>query len=150
MQKKQWIAWVIATMTCVPTLGYTQNQWVGYGSSSKQARYDQHRPVRPLPPPHGHYPTRPPIYPSAPVNPTMADRGHISMKSGFNVQYQAPTTVYYNHQQYSWVNGDPNVASIQSSTQHVIQDWRGYGLPAPPTGMYWIFDSGRYVLVPNR
>lgn len=149
MQNKPIVALIIGCLTQIPMLSYAQNQWVGYGSASTAER-SHHRPVRPHIPPHGQHPHRPIYPPTAPVHPTMADRGHISMKSGINVQYQAPTTVYYNQQQYTWVNGDPRVASIHSSTQQMIPDWQRYGLPAPPTGMYWIFEHGRYVLVPNR
>ena len=48
------------------------------------------------------------------------------------------------------LNGDPNVARIESSRYSVISDWQRLGLPAPPRGSYWIYENGRYVLVPNR
>lgn len=102
-------------------------------------------PQRPMPPrpmpPSGHhpYPPYPPHYPSYPP-----------IQNGVNIQYRAPTTIYQNSNSYSWVNGDPNVASIESSNYVLITDWRRIGLPAPPTGMYWIMDNGRYILVPNN
>ncbi len=94
------------------------------------------RPQRPMPP-FGHHPY-PPQYPH-----------HPSIQNGINIQYRAPTTVYQTSNSYSWVNGDPNVASIESSNYVLITDWKRLGLPAPPTGMYWILDNGRYVLVPH-
>ena len=71
------------------------------------------------------------------------------MQNGIRIQYQAPTTVYSNSNSYSWVNGDPNVARIESSNSVLITDWRNRGLPAPPSGQHWIFQNGRYVLVGN-
>ncbi len=71
-------------------------------------------------------------------------------QSGISIQYNAPTTITQNSQSYSWVIGDPASASISSSTYTFISDWKRIGLPAPPSGMYWIFENGRYVLVPNR
>lgn len=67
-----------------------------------------------------------------------------------NVIFQAPTYVQSQHNTYTWVNGDPNVAHIQSSRYVMVTDWRRLGLPAPPHGMYWIFEDGRYALVPNH
>ncbi|CAM4368232.1 RcnB family protein [Acinetobacter pragensis] len=136
---------------CLVLLGasvsaFAENQWGNYRGvdTSKQHRppsgqngYPNYRPNYPNRP----YPSRPP-YPNRPYPP------HIN--SGVSITYQAPTTIIQNSQSYSWVNGDPNVAHIESSTQSVITDWRRVGLPAPPTGMYWIFENGRYVLVPNR
>ena len=98
-----------------------------------------HHPYPPQPmPPSGHHPYPPP-YPS-----------HPPMQNGISIQYRAPTTVYQSSNSYSWVNGDPNVASIESSNYVLITDWRKLGLPAPPTGMYWIMENGRYILVPIR
>ena len=65
------------------------------------------------------------------------------------VIYQAPTYVQYHQNTYTWVNGDPNVAQIHHAQREVITDWRRVGLPAPPHGMYWIFENGRYSLVPS-
>ena len=72
------------------------------------------------------------------------------IQNGVSIQYHAPTTITQNSQSYSWVNGDPNTARIESSNSILITDWRRLDLPAPPTGMYWIYEHGRYVLVPNR
>ena len=63
------------------------------------------------------------------------------------VIYQAPTYVQYHQNTYTWVNGDSNVAQIHHVQREVITDWRRAGLPAPPHGMYWIFENGRYSLV---
>ena len=102
-----------------------------------QNSYPQHRP---------HYPSRPtPSYPSHPPH-----GGYPPIQNGVSIQYHAPTTITQNSQSYSWVNGDPNTARIESSNSILITDWRRLGLPAPPTGMYWIYEHGRYVLVPNR
>ncbi|WP_374664660.1 RcnB family protein [Acinetobacter sp.] len=127
------------------------NQWGNYRGVDTLKQHRPQPPVnrpmhpsqRPIYPHHPHYPNRPyPPYPNHPYPPMP--------QSGVSIHYQAPTTVIQNSQSYSWVNGDPNVAYIESSTQAVITDWRRIGLPAPPSGMYWIFENGRYVLVPNR
>lgn len=145
---KATIAWAAG---CLMFLGASasamaENQWGNYRGvdTAKQHRppfhqngYPNDRPNYPNRP----YPSRPP-YPNRPYPP--------QINNGVSIHYQAPTTIIQNSQSYSWVNGDPNVAHIESSTQSVITDWRRIGLPAPPTGMYWIFENGRYVLVPNR
>mgnify|MGYP003534106032 CR=1 FL=1 len=124
-----------------------ENRWSNYQGvdtskhqhrpSYPQNSYPQHRP---------HYPSRPtPSYPSHPPH-----GGYPPIQNGVSIQYHAPTTITQNSQSYSWVNGDPNTARIESSNSVLITDWRRLGLPAPPTGMYWIYEHGRYVLVPNR
>ena len=124
-----------------------ENRWSNYQGvdtskhqhrpSYPQNSYPQHRP---------HYPSRPtPSYPSHPPH-----GGYPPIQNGVSIQYHAPTTITQNSQSYSWVNGDPNTARIESSNSVIITDWRRLGLPAPPTGMYWIYEHGRYVLVPNR
>lgn len=108
---------------------------------SYPSHQQNHRPNYPSNRPN--YPIRPlPSYPSRPYPPYP--------QSGVSIHYQAPTTIIQNSQSYSWVNGDPNVAHIESSTHMVITDWRRLGLPAPPSGMYWILENGRYILVPNQ
>lgn len=97
-----------------------------------QNNYPQHRPN------YLHYPSRPP------------HGGYPPIQNGISIQYQAPTTITHNSQSYSWVNGDPNTSRIESSSYTLITDWKRLGLPAPPNGTYWIFENGRYVLVPNR
>lgn len=115
------------------------NNWVGYSSKDHYKRPQpprpkapqQYYPQRPLPPVQ-HYPNRPVI------------------QNGVSLRYQAPTTIYQNSNSYSWVNGDPNQAQIESSRYVLINDWRRLGLPDPPVGMHWIFENGRYVLVNNQ
>lgn len=123
-----------------------ENQWGNYrGVESSKPQHRPHPPVHQpgYPDYRPHYPQRP--YPNRPHyhHPPV-------IQNGISIQYQAPTTITQNSQSYSWVNGDPNAAHIESSTQTVITDWRRLGLPAPPNGMYWIYGNGRYVLVPNR
>ncbi|MGE8559398.1 MAG: RcnB family protein [Acinetobacter sp.] len=112
--------------------GYSQNNYPHH--SYPQNSYPQNRP---------YYPSRP--YPSRPPH-----GGYPAIQNGISIQYSAPTTITQNSQSYSWVNGDPNTARIESSNYTLITDWRRVGLPAPPNGTYWIFENGRYVLVPNR
>lgn len=144
-------------------LTFAENQWANYQGvpSAQQNRpmpphhgYQQqgHRPNYPQQPNVQHYPQypnnsqhRPPIYPNQPRPP----QHRPPIQNGISIQYQAPTTIIQNSQSYSWVNGDPATASISSSTYRVISDWHRLGLPAPPTGMFWIFENGRYVLASN-
>lgn len=125
------------------------NQWSNYqGVDTRQyapppmyPKYPQHGyngQQRPSSPYNQH---RPP-YPPHPMQPPR--------QNGITIQYQAPTTIIQNSQSYAWVNGDPNSAQIQSSRYTFISDWRRLGLPAPPMGMYWIMENGRYTLVPNH
>lgn len=100
---------------------------------SLQGGYNS-RPPAHRPPPPGYYPPHGAYPPPRP---------------GVNITYQAPSYSHYNHQTYTWVNGEPNTANIQSSRYVMITDWQRLGLPAPPQGMYWIFEDGRYALVPN-
>ena len=124
------------------------NRWAGYTGVDTQ-RY-QHRPHssqhRPYYSQQPHsYPPRYPYH-----QPTAPQWGQPTIRSGINIQYNAPSTVQYNHQSYSWVNGEPRTAHIESSTYQVVTNWQHLGLPAPPRGMYWVFEHGRYVLVANR
>ncbi|ANF81091.1 hypothetical protein A3K93_02020 [Acinetobacter sp. NCu2D-2] len=102
--------------------------------TDKNASLYPPRPQRPIPPHHKY----PPVLPS-----------HPPIQNGVNIQYRAPTTIYQNSNSYTWVSGDPNVARLESSNYVLITDWKSLGLPAPPTGTYWILENGRYVLVPN-
>ena len=129
-----------------------ENRWSNYQGVDTSKH--QHRPSYPQnnypqsshPPHRPNYPSRPtPSYPSHPPH-----GGYPPIQNGVSIQYHAPTTITQNSQSYSWVNGDPNTARIESSNSILITDWRRLGLPAPPTGMYWIYEHGRYVLVPNR
>ena len=73
-----------------------------------------------------------------------------TIQNGVSIQYHAPTIINQHSQSYHWVNADPNTARIESSNAILITDWQRLGLPAPPTGTYWTYEQGRYVLVPNR
>lgn len=129
-----------------------ENQWSKYqGVDSKKYQHKPSYPQnsapysnnlqhhRPYPQPFARpYPSRPrPNY-----SPTI--------QNGVSLQYQAPTIVNQHSQSYHWVNGAPNTARIESSNAILITDWQRLGLPAPPTGTYWTYEQGRYVLVPNR
>lgn len=113
--------------------------------------YYQPPPGRPMPPPHGH-----PVYPSYPGHPPYPPRPPHRPppppQHGVSIYYQAPQTVQYQSNQTTWINGQPvsqqssNSTEIYSSSYQVITNWRSVGLPAPPQGMYWIYDQGRYML----
>lgn len=122
-----------------------ENRWSNYRGVDT-TRY-QHRPHYP----QNHYPQNsyPQHYPNYPQRPPH-HQNYPTIQNGISIQYQAPTTITHNSQSYSWVNGDPNTSRIESSRYTFISDWQRLGLPAPPNGTYWIFENGRYVLVPNR
>lgn len=101
-------------------------------SNQRPNQYPQQKPNAPRPPYPPHQ-NRPPAY-----------------SNGLSIMYQAPSSTTYNQNTYMWVNGDPNVAKIETSSYEVITNWQGLGLPAPPQGMYWIFENGRYALVPIK
>ncbi|OTG66970.1 hypothetical protein B9T25_09405 [Acinetobacter sp. ANC 4470] len=124
-----------------------ENRWSNYqGVDTSKYQHRPHYPQNSYPQHRPHYPSRPtPSYPSRPPH-----GGYPPIHNGVSIQYVAPTTITQNSQSYSWVNGDPNMAQIESSNSILITDWRRLGLPAPPTGMYWIYEHGRYILVPNR
>lgn len=129
-----------------------ENQWSKYqGVDSKKYQHKPSYPQNSAPysnnlQHHRPYPqpfVRP--YPSRPrpnYSPTI--------QNGVSIQYQAPTIINQHSQSYHWVNGDPNTARIERSNAILITDWQRLGLPAPPTGTYWTYEQGRYVLVPNR
>ncbi len=133
---------------------YAENRWSNYrGVDSTRYQYHAHDPQhhdpqqsapQPGSPQHHsqHYPNDPQRAPQHPHSP--------AIQNGISIQYQAPTTIIQNSQTYRWLNGDPNTARIESSRYGLITDWKRLGLPAPPNGMYWIYEHGRYVLVPNR
>ena len=132
-----------------------ENQWSNYRGVDT-TKY-QHRPHYPQTSyPHHNYPKNNypqnsylqnrPYYPQRPSR----HQNYPTIQNGISIQYQAPTTITHNSQSYSWVNGDPNTARIESSSYTLITDWKRLGLPAPPNGTYWIFENGRYVLMPNR
>ncbi|MEZ2901904.1 RcnB family protein [Acinetobacter terrestris] len=135
-----------------------ENQWSNYrGVDTTKYQHRPHYPQNPqtnYPPhnfpknnyPQNNYPQNRPYYPQRPSH----HQNYPTIQNGISIQYQAPTTITHNSQSYSWVNGDPNTARIESSSYILISDWKRLGLPAPPNGAYWIFENGRYVLVPNR
>ena len=132
-----------------------ENQWSNYrGVDTTKYQHRPHYPQTSYPHhnypknnyPQNSYPRNRPYYPQRPSR----HQNYPTIQNGISIQYQAPTTITHNSQSYSWVNGDPNTARIESSSYTLITDWKRLGLPAPPNGTYWIFENGRYVLVPNR
>ncbi len=137
-----------------------ENQWSNYrGVDTTKYQHRPHYPQTGYPHhnypqnsypqnnyPQNNYPQNRPYYPQRPSR----HQNYPTIQNGISIQYQAPTTITHNSQSYSWVNGDPNTARIESSSYTLITDWKRLGLPAPPNGTYWIFENGRYVLVPNR
>ena len=132
-----------------------ENQWSNYrGVDTTKYQHRPHYPQTSYPHhnypknnyPQNSYPQNRPYYPQRPSR----HQNYPTIQNGISIQYQAPTTITHNSQSYSWVNGDPNTARIESSSYTLITDWKHLGLPAPPNGTYWIFENGRYVLVPNR
>jgi Ni/Co efflux regulator RcnB len=143
MQKVLRVALLAGLCAGFSTLSFAENAWMGYGSSDRSKTYGR-SPSRPHYAPQSHYPQRP--YPQ---------RRHwhyppAQSQSGLNIQYQGPTTIYQNSTSYSWVSGDPDETSIESSRYTVITDWQRLGLPAPPRGSYWSYENGHYLLLPNR
>ncbi|OTG93960.1 hypothetical protein B9T24_12905 [Acinetobacter sp. ANC 4654] len=130
---------------------YPQNNYPSNDYTSSRPNFSLHQPNYPQNNyPQSSHPQHRPHYPSRPTPSYPPHGGYPPIQNGVSIQYHAPTTITQNSQSYSWVNGDPNVARIESSNSVLITDWRRLGLPAPPTGMYWIYEHGRYVLVPNR
>ncbi len=130
---------------------YPQNNYPSNDYTSSRPNFSLHQPNYPQNNyPQSSHPQHRPHYPSRPTPSYPPHGGYPPIQNGVSIQYHAPTTITQNSQSYSWVNGDPNVARIESSNSILITDWRRLGLPAPPTGMYWIYEHGRYVLVPNR
>ena len=137
-----------------------ENQWSNYrGVDTTKYQHRPHYPQTNYPHhnypqnsypqnsyPQNNYPQNRPYYPQRPSH----HQNYPTIQNGVSIQYSAPTTITHNSQSYSWVNGDPNTARIESSSYTLITDWQRLGLPAPPNGMYWIYEHGRYVLVPNR
>lgn len=126
----------------------TQNQHRPYYPNQSYPQNRPHYPSQSYPQNRPHYPSQPyPHYPNSPYPPY---GGYPVIRPGISIQYQAPTTITQNSQSYSWVNGDPNSARIESSSYSVVTDWQNLGLPAPPKGTYWVYQNGHYVLMSNR
>lgn len=98
-----------------------------------------------------------PSYDSPKVHPSQRPHPH-PQQSGLSIEYHHPQVSVQYHvpaqqvYQYSYQSQPLYQGSgqIQHSTHTMISDWRGIGLPAPPSGMYWAFEHGRYVLIQNR
>ena len=159
--KKLVVYTVLAMLYGVSASTQAENQWSNYQGvdrTQNQHRphypnqsYPQNRPYYPnqsYPQNRPHYPSQ--SYPHYPNSPYPPYGGYPVIRPGISIQYQAPTTITQNSQSYSWVNGDPNSARIESSSYSVVTDWQNLGLPAPPKGTYWVYQNGHYVLMSNR
>ena len=159
---KKLVVYTVLAMLCgVSASTQAENQWSNYQGvdrTQNQHRphypnqsYPQNRPYYPnqsYPQNRPHYPSQ--SYPHYPNSPYPPYSGYPVIRPGISIQYQAPTTITQNSQSYSWVNGDPNSARIESSSYSVVTDWQNLGLPAPPKGTYWVYQNGHYVLMSNR
>lgn len=147
--KKLVVYTVLAMLYGVSASTQAENQWSNYqGVDRTQNQHRPHYPNQSYPQNRPHYPSQPyPHYPNSPYPPY---GGYPVIRPGISIQYQAPTTITQNSQSYSWVNGDPNSARIESSSYSVVTDWQNLGLPAPPKGTYWVYQNGHYVLMSNR
>ena len=135
---KKLVVYTVLAMLCgISASTQAENQWSNYQGVDRTQ--NQHRP---------HYPSQ--SYPHYPNSPYPPYGGYPVIRPGISIQYQAPTTITQNSQSYSWVNGDPNSARIESSSYSVVTDWQNLGLPAPPKGTYWVYQNGHYVLMSNR
>ncbi len=106
----------------------------------------QEIPVRPqYPRPYPSYPS----YPNRPYPHPNQPYPNYPPQNGVTIIYnhQFPTRTEYSGNSYGYVNGESG--QIESSHYTLISDWRRYGLPDPQVGMHWIFESGRYLQVPN-
>ncbi len=147
--KKLVVYTVLAMLYGVSASTQAENQWSNYQGVDRTQ--NQHRPYYPnqsYPQNRPHYPSQ--SYPHYPNSPYPPYGGYPVIRPGISIQYQAPTTITQNSQSYSWVNGDPNSARIESSSYSVVTDWQNLGLPAPPKGTYWVYQNGHYVLMSNR
>ena len=126
----------------------TQNQHRPYYPNQSYPQNRPHYPSQSYPQNRPHYPSQ--SYPHYPNSPYPPYGGYTVIRPSISIQYQAPTTITQNSQSYSWVNGDPNSARIESSSYSVVTDWQNLGLPAPPKGTYWVYQNGHYVLMSNR
>ena len=159
--KKLVVYTVLAMLYGVSASTQAENQWSNYqGVDRTQNQHRPHYPNQSYPQNRPHYPSQSypqnrPHYPSQsyphyPNSPYPPYGGYPVIRPGISIQYQAPTTITQNSQSYSWVNGDPNSARIESSSYSVVTDWQNLGLLAPPKGTYWVYQNGHYVLMSNR
>ena len=159
---KKLVVYTMLAMLCgVSASTQAENQWSNYqGVDRTQNQHRPHYPNQSYPQNQPHYPNQSypqnrPHYPSQsyphyPNSPYPPYGGYPVIRPGISIQYQAPTTITQNSQSYSWVNGDPNSARIESSSYSMVTDWQNLGLPAPPKGTYWVYQNGHYVLMSNR
>ena len=159
---KKLVVYTVLAMLCgISASTQAENQWSNYqGIDRTQNQHRPHYPNQSYPQNRPHYPSQSypqnrPHYPSQsyphyPNSPYPPYGGYPVIRPGISIQYQAPTTITQNSQSYSWVNGDPNSARIESSSYSVVTDWQNLGLPAPPKGTYWVYQNGHYVLMSNR
>ena len=159
---KKLVVYTVLAMLCgVSASTQAENQWSNYqGVDRTQNQHRPHYPNQSYPQNRPHYPSQSypqnrPHYPSQsyphyPNSPYPPYGGYPVIRPGISIQYQAPTTITQNSQSYSWVNGDPNSARIESSSYSVVTDWQNLGLLAPPKGTYWVYQNGHYVLMSNR
>ena len=159
---KKLVVYTVLAMLCgVSASTQAENQWSNYqGVDRTQNQHRPHYPNQSYPQNRPHYPSQSypqnrPHYPSQsyphyPNSPYPPYSGYPVIRPGISIQYQAPTTITQNSQSYSWVNGDPNSARIESSSYSLVTDWQNLGLPAPPKGTYWVYQNGHYVLMSNR
>lgn len=147
---KKLVVYTVLAMLCgVSASTQAENQWSNYqGVDRTQNQHRPHYPNQSYPQNQPHYPNQ--SYPHYPNSPYPPYGGYPVIRPGISIQYQAPTTITQNSQSYSWVNGDPNSARIESSSYSVVTDWQNLGLPAPPKGTYWVYQNGHYVLMSNR
>ncbi|MBR5556234.1 MAG: RcnB family protein [Acinetobacter sp.] len=147
---KKLVVYTMLAMLCgVSASTQAENQWSNYqGVDRTQNQHRPHYPNQSYPQNQPHYPNQ--SYPHYPNSPYPPYGGYPVIRPGISIQYQAPTTITQNSQSYSWVNGDPNSARIESSSYSMVTDWQNLGLPAPPKGTYWVYQNGHYVLMSNR
>ena len=147
---KKLVVYTVLAMLCgISASTQAENQWSNYqGVDRIQNQHRPHYPNQSYPQNQPHYPNQ--SYPHYPNSPYPPYGGYPVIRPGISIQYQAPTTITQNSQSYSWVNGDPNSARIESSSYSVVTDWQNLGLPAPPKGTYWVYQNGHYVLMSNR
>ena len=147
---KKLVVYTVLAMLCgISASTQAENQWSNYqGVDRTQNQHRPHYPNQSYPQNRPHYPSQ--SYPHYPNSPYPPYGGYPVIRPGISIQYQAPTTITQNSQSYSWVNGDPNSARIESSSYSVVTDWQNLGLLAPPKGTYWVYQNGHYVLMSNR
>jgi nickel/cobalt homeostasis protein len=130
------IALLMIGLCLNPSLSYAEakKRWVS-NAGLNTPDYYQPTPTRPYKLPHPPH-----------SKPSVHSRPNVS------IHYTAPQTIYSNQQQTIWINGQSSETNTQFQHEqyYVVTDWRKLGLPAPPQGMYWIYQQGRYMLQTQR